>query len=415
MIINEEQVNKTSNVAIIHDFSWGMRGAERCVDALCELFPDADLYMMFGDRSKLSSTICKHKIYFSFLQAIPWLKKFYRYTYFLWPIAIESFDLSDYDLIISSSSVVAKGVITPPWSVHISYMYTPMRYAWGQMHTYFSPHLGHFSWWKRLFIYPFLNYLRIWDVASTARVDKIIAISELSKQRIKKYYKREVEKVIFPPVKMLPKIKKEYNRSLFTLVPMNERENYYVAIAPFEPNKAGKLLLGVVHSLGLHLKIIGEGSMKKDMMRVSQRMKDGRMERNENWSDGSSRTIPGKIEFLGWVSEQEKFDLLSNAQGCIFCGVEEFGIAAVESLMCGTPVVTYQDSGVAEIVLDGKTGVVFDAQTIENVGDALERLEKGVVDGNIKAKNIAKAARKFSKERFKEEFMEVVLASTAIK
>lgn len=357
-------------VAIVHDFMWQVRGGEKCVEALCEIFPDADVYMMFGDTSS-SKIIPKHKTTFTFLQKFPFLKKYYRYTYFLWPIAIETFDLNGYDLIISTSASAAKGIVPGLNSLHISYTFTPMRYAWDMTFEYFNP--LNFSLWKRLVIPMFLNYIRIWDVSATDRIDVMVPISEYIAKRIKKYYRRDPDPVIYPPV--------DVKKGKIS----EKKEDYLVAIAPFEPNKGGRLIVETAIRDGFNLKLIGDGTMKKEL--------EERAKGHEN------------IEFLGWLDEEgSKWDVVSKAKGYLFCGVEDFGIVPVEAMACGVPVIAYAQGGALETVVDGKTGIFFYEQTVDALSEAIKLLDKK----DFSSKDIQKHTEKFSRDRFIREIERLV-------
>jgi len=376
--VKKEVEMKTLRVAIVHDFAWKMRGAERCVEAICELFPKADLYMLFGDPSRLSSTIRERNIKFSYLNKLPFIKRLYRYTLPLWPSAIESFDLNKYDLVISSSSAVAKGVITSPETLHICYMHTPMRYLWDQRETYFSH--ANFSWAKRMLMKPFLMWLRVWDVAANQRIDKLIVNSSFSKRRVRKYYKRMADTIIYPPV--------EIEKCYAETAEVKLENNYYVAISPFEPNKGGKLIIECAKKLGLNVKILGEGSLSVKLKPLAK---------------GFSN-----IEFLGWVAEDEKYRLLAGAKGLFFCGVEEFGIAAVEAMACGTPVLALKAGGALDFVQDGINGVFFEESNLDELTDAVRCLNNLWKEGSFNVNKIKNTVAKFSKVRFKKEFSEFV-------
>ena len=210
-------------IALVGEALWSMGGANHVLESLCEIYPQADIYALFGNRKYVSEGIGKHKIRLSFLNSFPFIKRIYRYTYFLWPLAIESFDLSSYDLVISASYSVAHGVLTSVDTKHIAYVHTPMRYAWDLKDMYFNK--KNFSFWKRLVIPVFLTYLRTWDVSASRRADVLIANSSFVKKRIEKYWDREVDFVLNPPV------------NLYKGKVVKQKEKYFVAGAPFEPNK----------------------------------------------------------------------------------------------------------------------------------------------------------------------------------
>jgi len=364
---------KTLKVALVHDFLWSMRGGEKCLEVFAEMFPNADIYMLFGDRKKMSESILSHRIFFSFLQRFPLIKKYYRYTYFLWPFAIENFDLMDYDLVISTSASVSKGVITGLDTVHVSYMFTPMRYAWDLSFEYFNSE--NFSLWKRLIIPIFLHYVRIWDVVSTQRIDFLIAISEFVAKRIKKYYRRVPDTIIYPPV----------YTDLTHISYKNE--GYFYAVAPFEPNKGGRLMVECAMKYGFKLKLIGDGSMKRSLQKLAKNYQN--------------------IEFLGYIPEKEKFNLISKAKALLFCGVEEFGIVPPEAISSGVPVVAYRGGGVVETVKEGFSGVFFDKQDVKTMKKAIDKLDEYYLEGRFVKEKMRETMKKFSKERFVKEFEKI--------
>ncbi|KKR06033.1 MAG: Mannosyl transferase [candidate division WS6 bacterium GW2011_GWF2_39_15] len=363
-------------VAIVHDWIYKIGGGEKCVETLCEMFPQSDFFALFGDIKylrKASPVIAGRKVTFSPLNRIPFLRKFYRYTYFLWPLLIENFDFRDYDLVISTSSCVAKGAITSIDTLHICYMFSPMRYAWDQSKEYFDS--KYFNWWKRKIITWFLHFIRMWDVTSTDRIDYIIPISNMVAKRIRKYYRREPAPVIAPPVYIEHA---DYQK---------KKEDFYIAIAPFEPNKGGELAVGAAMKYGFNLKIIGTGSLKRKLEKRVRGFKN--------------------IEFLNQVSEEMKWDYLARAKCLLFCGVEDFGIAPIEAIASGTPVVAYKGGGALDYVIDGFNGSFFVEKNSEAVKEAIDRVEVYYSKNRFSTKKMNEYAKRFSKERFKKEFTEV--------
>lgn len=325
-------------IAIVTESLWKMAGSNRVLDSICEMYPNAQVYALFGDTSKLSENIKGCEVRFSFLNKIPFVKSFYRYTFPFWPIAIEAFDLSNYDLVISISSSVAHGVVTPLGCKHVSYINTPMRYIWDLFPLYLD----------RFRIFSFKNlivhFIRIWDVSASSRSDVLIANSRFVSKRIKKYWGVVSDYIIHPPVEK------------FEGRVIEGREDYYVAGAPFEPNKKGDFLLECASRLGFRLKIIGGGSMKKRLER--------KYRNHQN------------IEFLGWISEDEKWEVLSKASGYIMPGIEDYGIFPVEALTCGTPVLAYGVGGSRDIVSENRNGMFFHSWSLEGFDKVFSNFSK---------------------------------------
>lgn len=359
---------KDIKVAIVGEGFYFFEGTNRVNKILCEIFPNADIYGFFGSRKLMEEHFKGHRYEFSFLKRYPFLKKYYQYTYFLWPLAVESFNLSGYDLVISSSYSCALGCIAPYPVKHISYIHTPMRYAWDLKDIYFNK--KNFSLWKRLVIPFFLNYLRNWDVCAAQRPDVLISNSKFVSSRMKKYWKREADFVIYPPVELY---KGKINE---------KRSKYFVAGTSLEPNKNGDILFKYTRDLNIPLKVIGRYSRK-------MKKKYGKYE---------------NIEFLGRISDKEKYKVLSKAKGYITLGIEDFGIFPVEAMSCGTPVLFYKYGGVCESVIDGKTGIGIDKLDIKEFKKGLDMFE------NMKwnYKGIAKYSKRFGKERFKKNIKGVV-------
>ncbi|MBI2356904.1 glycosyltransferase [Candidatus Dojkabacteria bacterium] len=369
---------KGLKVAIVHDWIYKVRGGEKCVEAFCEMFPQADFYAMFGNMKlvrEYAPAIANRKVTFSFLNKLPFIEKFYRYTYFLWPMVIENFDLRNYDLVITTSGCVSKGVITGVDTPHVCYMFSPMRYAWDQSRDYFNPE--NFSWWKRLVIPIFLHFIRIWDVTSTDRIDYLIPISTFVKNRIRKYYRRETDQIIFPPVYV--------DRA----DPTQKKEDFYFAIAPFEPNKGGRLIVETAIKYGFKVRIMGEGSMKKELEKLAKGYNN--------------------IEFLGWITEKEKWANLARAKGFFFCGIEDFGIVPLEAIASGTPVVAFKAGGALDYIEEGVNGTLFTESSPEKLKEAMDRIDAYYSKSAFNAKKMNEFARKFDKGRFMKEFEELFL------
>jgi glycosyltransferase involved in cell wall biosynthesis len=335
--------NKSAaRVALVTESLWKMAGANRVLEALANEYPQADIYALFGSKEYLSEDLNKHNIQFSFLNRFPLIKKTYRYTFVLWPIAMENFDLSSYDLVISNTSSVAHGVVTPLECKHIAYVNSPMRYLWDLSHIY-AKGFGHRGLIK-FFKDTFLNIMRMWDVVAAQRPDVLISNSHFVAKRILKYWDRNTNYVVHPPVN-------PYEGEIST-----KRDNYFLSGAPFEPNKKGDFLLECASEIGFNLKIIGGGSRKRKLKRKYSKYKN--------------------IEFLNWVSEQEKWELISKAKGYIVPGIEDYGIFCAEAVSCGTPVLAYRVGGSVEIVQEGKSGMFFDEWNVNEFKKTLNKFEK---------------------------------------
>lgn len=345
-------------VAIVTESLWKMAGGSRVLSAFADIFPEADIYSLFGytkeeDKKKfLSKSIYTHKIYYSKLNSIPFIKKIYRYTFPFWIKNIEIFNFSNYDLVISCSSSVAHGVVTPIKCKHISYIHTPMRYAWDLGDTYFNKE--NFSNFVRSISKNVMHNSRIWDVVASNRSDVLLCNSNYVKKRILKYWRKDVDDVIYPPVQMYKGDVESSNSNRINNRSNNKRDDYFVAGAPFEQNKGGDFLLDCASKIGFNLKVIGNGSMLNKLKRKYKCYKN--------------------IEFLGWVSDNYKYELLSNASGYIICGIEDYGIFVAEAISCGTPVLAYKDGGSLEIVKDGISGLFFDTYSIDVFRDRFNEL-----------------------------------------
>ena len=381
-------------IALIHDWLTGMRGGERCLEVFCELFPEADLYTLLHIKGKTSGTIEGMRVRTSFIQNLPFAAKKYRYYLPLFPMAIEQFNLRGYDLVLSSSHCVAKGVITPPDTCHIAYIHSPMRYVWDLYHEYFGPHRT--GWLVRKIIPLFVNYLRMWDVTSSHRVDYFIANSINIAGKIKKYYGREAE-VIYPPVET----------DLFR--PLNEDGDYYLVVSAFAPYKRIDLAIQAFNRLGFPLKVVGGGQEERRLKSMA----------------GPS------IEFLGWVSDKELVSLYARCKALVFPGEEDFGIVPLEAMACGRAVIAYGRGGTVETVIpvqgsrfkvqgsqltvdssqmgeEGPTGVFFYEQTPEALMEAVKNFEKNAyIFDKVKTREHAlRFDRRVFKDRIKDFIVE---------
>lgn len=360
---------KNLKVAIVSDHCFSFAGASSTTRCISEIFSNVDFYFLMGDRKKTEEYFNTKNIYFSFLNRLLFISKYYRYTYFLWPIAIESFDFSKYDLVISSSFSVSHGVITGTDTKHISYIHTPMRYAWDLSKEYF----GKSFFLKRWIVQFFLNLLRIWDVSASGRSDILISNSNFVSKRIRKYWGRYPDYVIYPPV------------SLYKGKMVEKREGYFVTGAPFEVNKGGEFILRCAADMCFELKVIGVGDSYGRLKRIYSRYRN--------------------IQFLGRVSEEKKWEILSNATGFISAGVEDFGIFPVEAMSAGTPVLAYMGGGYLDTVQEDLNGMFFREHTIEGFENVFKKFSIFKWD----REKISESSKRFSKERFINEMGQIIL------
>lgn len=351
-------------VAFVHDWLNGMRGGERCLEALCELYPEAELYTLFHEPGKLSPTIERHPITPSFIQKLPGVFRTYRHYLPLFPVAIEQFDLRAYDLVVSLSHCVANGVITRPQTCHIGYTFTPMRYAWDLYFDYFGK--GRLRGLSRMLIPLFMNYLRIWDVAASNRVDYFVAISDFIRQRIEKHYRRPAE-VIYPPVDV----------EFYTPDPTVRQGDFFLIVSAFAPYKRIDIAIEAFTRLNLPLKIIGQGQEIKQLQ----------------------ASAPPHIEFLGALSDAEVRDHYRRCRALIFPGEEDFGIVPVEVQACGRPVIAYAKGGIVETTLPNETALWFHEQSPEALVAAVQEFETQTFEPAV----IREHACHFAKIRFQQE------------
>lgn len=359
-------------IALVHDYLNQYGGAEKVLEAFIEIFPDAPIYTLFYDQKIVDEFFPGKKIRASFLQKIPFIKKHHRIFPPLMPIAVEKFNLSDYDLVISDSAAFGKGVITNSKTLHICYCHTPTRYAWDDSHKY----VKEFSMSKlaKIFVPIFMNYLRLWDKEAARRVDKFICNSKFVEQRIKKYYKQDAE-VIHPPV----------DTEFFA--PSNEPvQDYYLMVGRLLPYKRFDIAIEAFNKLELPLKIIGKGPEMKKLKKMA------------NWN----------IEFLGELAGEKLKEYYQNCQALIFPQEEDFGIVALEAMSCGKPIIAYRGGGALESVLEGKTGIFFNEQNTDSLVEAVKEFCLLASESKFNFAFIRNHAIKFDKEIFKKKIKDFI-------
>lgn len=363
-------------VAIIHDWLTTYAGAERVLEQILHGYPEADLFAVVdfipeGKRDFLANK----KSHTTFIQKLPFAKKKYRSYLPLMPLAIEQFDLSSYDIIVSSCHAVSKGVLTGPDQLHISYTHSPMRYAYDLQHQYLAEsglEKGSKGWIARYL----LHRIRKWDIRTAHGVDFFVANSNFIARRIQKTYRRDSQ-VIYPPV----------DTEHFT--PAGPKEDFYLAVSRLVPYKKMDLIVEAFAGLpDKRLKVIGDGP---DMKKV--RAKAG-----------------PNLEILGAVSHEELIQHLRRAKAMIFAAEEDFGISVVEAQACGTPVLAYGRGGATETVLglnEAKpTGLFFERQEPQSIQAAVKEFEKHA--DQVTAENCRENAERFSEARFRTEFSQFV-------
>ncbi|MFZ3372892.1 MAG: glycosyltransferase [Desulfitobacteriaceae bacterium] len=374
--VNSQSIRSQPKIAIAHDWLTNMGGAELVLSVLLELFPDVPVYTALFEPANLAPSLAKADVRSSFLQRLPKFLRKHQKLLPLMPYAFEQFDLSEYDLVLSSSWSCAKGVITGTKTIHVCYCYTPMRYAWDYYHFYIQP-LKSLKRWLAVWL---LHRLRLWDRLSADRVDHFVAISHTVQDRIRKHYRRE-SIVVYPPV----------DTERFDTTATSERENFYLIVSRLVEHKRVDLAVEACNRLGRKLVIIGNGVEQKQLKTLD-----------------SSRG--GNIKFLGRQSDQIVADHLARAQAFLFPGEEDFGITMVEAMASGCPVIAYGQGGAVDIIEDTVTGVLFNEQTVEGLMAAILRFEEvnGKGQGNFEPLFLRSKAEKFSKANFKRRLTDVL-------
>lgn len=352
-------------VALVHYWLLTLRGGEKVLESLCEIYPEADIFTHVYDEAAFAgSPIAKHKVFTSFISKLPFAKRLYKSYLPLMPMALENLDLSDYDLIISSESGPAKGIVPPPGALHICYCHSPMRYAWDMYHSYRST-TGKL---KQLIMVPLMHYIRRWDQLSATQTDFFVANSQFVAGRVRRYYGRSAE-VIYPPVAA-----EDFSISKQAI------GEYYLLLGQLVPYKRADLAVKAFTASGKKLIVVGEGEQEKELRRIA----------------GSN------VEFRGRATYSEVKALLCQCKALIFPGVEDFGIVPLEAMSSGRPVIAFAKGGALETVVEGETGLFFEAQSEESLNAAVDRFEDN--EALFDSHSIAMHARSFGKQRFADQF-----------
>jgi len=358
-----------AKIALVFDWMTTSGGAERVNLVLHKLFSNAPIFTSVYNPKKLKG-FENANINTSFIQKLPFATTKHQYYLTLMPYAFEKFDLSEFDIVISSSHSCAKGIITKPECLHITYCHSPMRYAWDDWHNYVNNYkmnkLVKFIGKRQL------HKLRLWDRLSAERVDYFIANSITTKNRIAKYYKK-FSKVIHPMINLKDfTLNKDYNR------------DYYLAVGRLTPYKKFSLIVDAFNENGKKIKIVGSGIEYEDLKKKAK----------------------SNIEFLRFVPDEELKEIYKKAKALIFPQIEDFGITPLEAMASGTPVIAFNKGGALETVKENETGVFFNEQTPESLNKAIEKFEK--IEKNFDREKIRKHTAQFDTENFEKQLMEFI-------
>jgi len=349
-------------IAIVCDWLTNFAGAERVILKLHEMFPNASIYTSVYNAEKMPE-FKDAVIHTSFIQNLPKAKEKHQWYLPFYPYAFEQFDLSAYDIVISSCHSASKGIITKPQTMHISYCHSPMRYAWDNSHEYLRTYK--FPWPISSFIPKLIHKIRMWDRLAADRVDYFVTNSKFVKKRIKKYYKQDSE-IIYPMVNV-----KDFHMT-------SGKKDYYLAVGRFTPYKKFDLIVDTFNELPYKLKIVGTGKQEKELKSKAKK----------------------NIEFLGRVSEDKLKELYANSKALIFPQIEDFGITPLESMASGRPVIAFKAGGALETVKDKLSGMYFEEQNVPYLKAAIQKFEKM----KWNPKEIRQYVRKFDENVFETEF-----------
>lgn len=364
MSLELSQKKKKLKIALVYDRinKWG--GAERILMLLHEMFPGAPVYTSVYD-PVAAPWAKKLDVKTSFLEKIPYARRHHEFFALLMPVAFESFDFDEFDVVISLTSEAAKGIVTKPHTKHICICLTPTRYLWSEFNSYFPDTL------QRVIFSPLIYYLRTWDKVAAARPDVMLSISKTVQDRVKKFYNRETQ-VAYPPLFLQNKNTQTKDEGYFLVVSRLSR---------FTPHKKVELAIKAANKLKLKLKVVGTGDITyfKNMA-------------------GST------VEIVGAVTDQELERFYAGCTALIFPGIEDFGLVMVEAQSYGKPVIAYRGGGATEIIREGKTGVFFEKPNVSSLVNTLKSFDKTIYND----KRCRENAGRFSMQNFKKKVMEAV-------
>jgi glycosyltransferase involved in cell wall biosynthesis len=358
------------NVAIIHYWLVNMRGGEKMLEALLEMFPAADIYTHVYDPGAVSPLIKSHRVITSYINKLPFAKKLYQKYMPLMPNALNGFNLQKYDLIISSEAGPAKGVVPNPNAYHICYCHSPMRYLWDMYHEYFRS-AGSLT---RFFMKALIPSLRVWDVTSANLVDRFITNSHYVAQRIRRVYNREAE-VVYGPA------------SIEKFLPLERKpEDFYLFFGQLAGYKRADIAINACIQSGRKLVLAGTGAKRKEIRKYEK---------------------SGLVTFLGRVGDEEIISLFSRARALLFPGIEDLGLVPIEANAAGCPVIAYRKGGVLDTIREDVTGIFFDEQNPASLIQAMDRFE--TMEGLFRDRTVFSGhVRQFSKEAFKERVSRII-------
>jgi glycosyltransferase involved in cell wall biosynthesis len=357
-------------VAIVHYWLINMRGGEKMLEALLELYPQADIYTHVYDPKSVSPLINSHHVYTSYINRLLFAKKLYQKYMPLMPGALKEFNLLEYDLVISSEAGPVKGVVPNVDAYHICYCHSPMRYLWDMYYEYFKDS----GFITRFFMKRLVPSLRLWDISSANLVDRFITNSHYVAKRIKRYYHRDAE-VVYGPA------------DIERFLPLERKpEDFYLFFGQLAGYKRADIAIEACVQSGRKLVIAGSGASKKEIRR---------------------RGKPGLVRFLGRVKDEEKEELFSRARALLFPGIEDLGLVPIEANAAGCPVIAFRKGGVLDTVKENVTGLFFDEQSPSSLIRAMERFEAS--EDCFKDRDAFSAqVRQFSREAFKERVSRII-------
>ena len=336
----------TFKIALAHYYLVSVRGGERVFHTLSQTFPQADLFSVVCNPTSQPAWLAQRTMTTSFLQKMPGSWRYFRQLFMFYPLAVEQFDLSTYDLVISSSAGFTHGLLTPPETCHICYCHNTFRYAWNWYHDFMqSSGLG-----GRLLMAPLLNWVRTWDFAAAQRVDYFIANSAVTQQRIKKYYRRD-SIIIHPPIET----------KHFTPCAESEIGDYYLTVSELVPYKRVDVIVDAFNQSGCKLIVVGDGPQRALLQKMAR----------------------PNITFVGRASEQQLGEFYRRCRALLFMAKEDFGMVPLEANAAGRPVLAYGAGGALETVIDGKTGLFFPEQTVDSLMQVIERFEQMHFDPQV--------------------------------